>query len=152
VAKQSRMPIPQAMETMLVDRARMGLEASIDITDDELVRMVVDENGFERIAVERIANEMVYRIRMLVATYPLQTITQERQVSWPNGWWQALRERVLPTKWLNKHPVARQCATLKCVLDLSSIYKQMEKAPKNEQSVVLCDTQFECPSQNSNWR
>jgi len=144
MANRQRLPVPQMVETTCVSRAKQVFAAAIKIPDVELVRMVVDESGFEAIAIDRLVEKMVYEISMLVSTYPIQTITQERTVSWPDGWWQALRERVLPRKWLNKHPVLRQRAKLTCRLDLSSIYKQLEGAVKDERPIVLYDADFTC--------
>jgi hypothetical protein len=111
-----------------------------------LMRMVVDENSFETLVIDRLVEHSVYEVSVRLSWYPIRTITQERTVSWPDGWWQALRERVLPRKWLNKHPVLRRYAKLMCCLDLSSIYRQVAKAPKDTRPVVLCDTEFVCQS------
>lgn len=94
-------------QELQVALARRKFGALLDLPGIEAEALVRDDDG--PCSFERQIDRWQVKLRALVTSQPLERI----EVSYPADWWQAVRERFFPRRWLRRWPAQRVTVELR---------------------------------------
>jgi hypothetical protein len=112
----------RALEAVALERMQLAIRRSIAL---HALKVVITPE----VMVDQLLNEMVLEMHTSIATQKVKTL----EVKYPDGWWEAFRERWAPAWWIKRHPIRYKRATL----DAFALYPEISLGPDGKNRVIM---------------